>query len=88
MSINLAAVRRCAFAMDYYPVIENDFQQERFFSEHPLEVFADPERVAKVQVMVGITEHEMFYPVPSKALIDEFWCAIILMNISNRCTCE
>lgn len=52
--------------MDYYPVIENDFGQERFFSEHPLKVFADSEKIPNVQVMIGVTDHEMFYIVPSE----------------------
>jgi hypothetical protein len=64
MRVDLSAVRQCTFAMDFYPVIENDFGQERFFSEHPLAIFADSQRIPKVQVMIGMTEHEMFYLVP------------------------
>ena len=51
--------------MIWRPVIEKDFGQERFLSQHPDEVFKDP-KVPKKPVMIGITEDEMTYYVPGK----------------------
>ncbi|KAG5680864.1 hypothetical protein PVAND_010345 [Polypedilum vanderplanki] len=83
MKIDLSPTRfSCPFNLDYYPVIEKDFGQERFFSEHPLKTLSNPEKLAKVQVMVGITEHEMFYLVPL-ALANERFMAMMNENLPS-----
>ena len=50
--------------MTWRPVIEKDFGQERFLSKNPDEVFSDP-KISPKAVMIGITEDEMTYMVPS-----------------------
>lgn len=45
-------------------MIEKDFGQERFLSQKPDEVFSNPNISAK-SVMIGITQDEMTYLVPS-----------------------
>jgi hypothetical protein len=48
------------------PVIEGDYGQERFLTRNPIEVFSNPINITKVQLLTGITEHEMFYIVERK----------------------
>ena len=64
--------------MIWRPVIEKDFGQERFLSQHPDEVFKDP-KVPKKPVMIGITEDEMTYYVTGKNKeYTTFWHLITL----------
>lgn len=66
MNIDLSALKQCAFSMSYFPVIENDFGQDRFLTENPINIFSNASRIPDVELMIGMTEHEMFYGVPSK----------------------
>jgi Carboxylesterase family len=53
--------------MIWLPVIEaQDFGEERFFTEHPLESYKNAEKLSKVPLMIGVTELEMVYAVPCK----------------------
>ncbi|CAG9806196.1 unnamed protein product [Chironomus riparius] len=62
--IDVGATKNCRYQMSWRPVIEKDFGQERFLSKSPDEVFSDP-KISPKAVMIGITEDEMSYMVPT-----------------------
>jgi carboxylesterase type B len=70
-------------SMVWNPVIEGDFNQVKFFSRNPIEVFQDsPQtRFNNIQIMIGITEHEIIYAAPGKILN-----CIIIHNFASHKT--
>lgn len=67
VQVNIIPATSCGsrVAMVWNPVIEGDFEQEKFFSKNPLDVFKDsPSLFNRTQVMIGITEHEIIYAAP------------------------
>lgn len=51
--------------LNWLPVVEKDFGQERFLADEPNKLFASGD-FSKVKVMVGVTADEFIMPVPRK----------------------
>jgi hypothetical protein len=56
----------------WLPVIENDFNQTKFLSRSPFEILRDNpgNNFKDVQIMIGITAHEMIYAAPCKIFLN------------------
>lgn len=57
--------------MLWMPVVEDDFGQERFFTDQPNNLFKNG-NFAKVPVIVGITADEVTTPINCKCQLVKF----------------
>lgn len=84
MNIDLKNYPECE-VVSWHPVIEPDFNQERFATQDPTELFKKGE-FAKVNVLAGIVTDEFVSFVPSKFRSFECVNQLIILILYTRYT--